>query len=721
MQKRKSPWKNAVQRERAICEMVTTLVRESEENSLPDRQRWLLARDLFQGKQDFGPERENNPSLSKVFLHEFSKIVRTAAASFQDILFQNPEFYDLKPPDGEEEDEFFRIVSKLVDYRISKLGPESFAYKFFLTGGTYGLGIAKLNVTGRRIRDPREVISESDEAQEKEVGGIRKEVEGVDFMKSLDDEALMEEGLVSALDRIFGESDGPARPKPKDRYEYNLSLRNIDPLNYFTDFDIEDINKVFWEGERRYPKLYQLQEFFDNGVLDREKKDELLKTAKGRPSDTSRISSYELEQFRKDLLPKSNPYCPVVEILEYWGPLLASGKEDGYEAGEVIEENCWFVVGNGKVLLKDSKYWSWDYKSPLFKTVFSPVPGKAIGAGIADNAIDNQLIINQIMSLCVDHLMFTILGVKAVNVDELADPEQIENGFVPGDILRVHGSRNIRDIVGDVDYNPQLAFPVMQIIEKLSITSEGSAGVDVTSANPTSRARISASEVELNSNRAQKTQFALAGEIDDTFLKELVRRVLDFVLQFDFEQPMLESLVQTGVLTESEAELVRSIPKAERLVEARRNYRVSVMGFRERLERNDFLSRLVEFVQQVNQIPESRDKVAWGELIEVFAKAFRLPVDRIVYHATPADKAREENHILANNQMVQVNPQDNHAAELQQHYQLAMSNPSEMVLSHIMMHMQIGQQSGQGFPPPPPQVAQMLGMAPEGAEGQAIQ
>ena len=87
--------------------------------------------------------------------------------------------------------------------------------------------------------------------------------------------------------------------------------------------------------------------------------------------------------------------------------------------------------------------------------------------------------------------------------------------------------------------------------------------------------------------------------MDETYLEELLTRVLDFVLQYDLENQPLQEFVAAGIIAESEFRMISAIPTHERLKEAKRRYRLDVRGFRERLERNEFLSRLSEYMQQI--------------------------------------------------------------------------------------------------------------------------
>jgi hypothetical protein len=246
----------------------------------------------------------------------------------------------------------------------------------------------------------------------------------------------------------------------------------------------------------------------------------------------------------------------------------------------------------------------------------------------------------------------------------------------------------------------------------LDQSAEAGAAVDVGNANPSSRARISAAEVRANISRGLKTEAVIARELDASLIEKVLKRVLSMVLQYDFELPQLERLRAEGVITAPELEMLQSIPREERLRETYKSYRMSVKGFKEQINQVDFQARISEAMNQLMQIPAAQEKINWSEMIEVYMDAYRMPSRRIIRQETPRDQAREENALLAQNRLIQVLPEDVHADHLLEHYNLLMTNPTETAVAHVQGHIQ---GSGGQFPQPPPEIAQIIGLAPPAA------
>jgi hypothetical protein len=671
-----------------------------------------LAHSLFAGKYSEDATSDDEDGRNDVSLHTFAKICRGAASTIQEILHQDPKFYDFSPPDGEPLDEFGKAVEKLHRHRVDQLKLPAHTYKFVLAGAIAGLAVNKLRVVPRLEDTEEYLLSILDRETAAEKSGMSSEVERTevsvsdDLVNSIFEPGATDELSLSSL--LSGGLEAKASKRSKKgtkRLKYDLAISLVNPANYFWDPLVTNIKESAWCAERYWVPMYKLDPLFKSGFLKNKKE---LIDAIGEGSRASTTSSqgenFEYQNYLyQDQHYKPNEYCPLVEVIEYYGPLLKKG------TGEVLKESQRVIIGNGKVILKSGDITDWKRRPPYFASIMSEVPFKAIGAGVADSGIDNELIANRIMSLALDQLAFTVHGVSGIKVDDLEDPEQVEQGFHPGMILKFRNSATAaKDAFFQIDHNPQNTFPILQMIEKLELAANASAGVDVTTANPSSRARISASEVQANTDRSSKSQYTLGRELDDTYLEETLIRVLDFVLQYDLENAALREAAEAGLLTEAEVALIEGIPKNERIREAKRKYRLSVKGFRERLQKNEFLSRLSEFMQQINFLIQTNPAVSqmidYKYLLKAFSEAYGVNTDKMIVNSNPADRAREENTFLEEDRMVEVFQQDEHAAHLPQHYEQLFRNQNEATVTHVREHLMVAMQNQVNVPPPPPEL-----------------
>lgn len=697
------------------ADCVVELVKNCELATNSDRNRWKLAHQIFSGKYEQGPAREDNEAEAKVGLHTFSKICRGAASAAQELLHQDPKFYDFVPPEGEEMDLFGKAIEKIHRYRTKELRIENHTYRFVLAGAIAGLGINKFRVI-RNLEDDEESLLETlNQEREKEAKSLSPDIkrdsvvapEGVDVSSQL--------GILDIL-----ESGGMPKKKSKKtlkKLTTQISLKIVNPLNFFWDPNCEDIRESAWVAERYYVPFYQLEQGFKTGLFSKASRDELEAImVGGNAKISSSVSGADFQTQKqiyedKELVP--SPYTPIVEIMEYYGPVLEKN------TGKILEENQRIIIANSKVVLAHGPNPDWKRKSPYFFSTTSYVPFKGVGAGIADDGVDQELIGNEIMNLMLEHLAFNVKGVKAVDTSLLTEPDALESGFYPGQIvgIRSEGGRPISDAFHDIDYNPNLTFSVMQMLEKLDLSASSAASVDTAGSNPSSRARISAAEIQSNSNKTSRSQFTLARELDETYLEELLIRILDFILQYDLENQPLEEFAAAGIISESERTMIAAIPTHERLKEAKRRYRLDVRGFRERLERGQYLSRLSEYMQQivmlVNVAPEMKDSLNFKNMIQKFSEAYGFSADDIVIANSPYDMAREENSFLSQDRQVEVVMNDEHAAHLPIHYDLALRTQNQALVTHIISHIQIASQNGVSFPPVPPELEMLIYGPPE--------
>ena len=695
-----------------VVDCITSLVKHSELCTQDDRNRWILGHEIFSGKYETGGMGESREEEAKVGLHTFSKICRGAASAAQELLHQDPKFYDFIPPDGEEMDLFGKAVEKIHRYRVEELKIENHTYKFVLAGAIAGIGINKLRVV-RNLEDDEEfLLNILDEQREKENKALSKDIKTTPVVASPESEPGSQLSLVDQLVESL-----PKKRKSKKGSKilsHKIKLKIINPVNFFYDPSVESLDESAWFAEKYYLPMHRIEEGFKVGVFtNREELLKILPTG-GRTQSTTVGTDLETQKMiyeDKNLQP--NEYSPLVEIIEYYGPVLEKG------TGKVLAEHQRIFIAGGQVVLSQSPNPDWKRRPPYFFSVTSHVPFKGVGAGIADNGVDQELIGNEIMNLMLEHLAFNVKGVKAVDSSALADTSVLETGFYPGQVVDIRSAdgKAVKDLFYDVGYNPNLTFSVIQMLEKLDLSASSAAAVDIQGSNPSSRARISAAEIRSNSDKTSRSQFSLARELDETYLEEMLGRVLDFVLQYDLENQPLQEFLNAGVIAESEFQMIQSIPVNERLREAKRKYRLSVKGFRERLERNEYLSRLVEFMQQttmmVNTAPELRNSVDFKQLLKLLSEAYGLNSDKVITQNTPYDQAREENALLRIDRQVEVLPNDEHAAHLPMHYDVAMQAQTESVINHIRNHIQLASQGGVPFPPVPPELENLVYGAPQ--------
>lgn len=715
------PWKSAEERESYICDFVAQMVDSCERDTSLDRDRWSKNAQYFLGNPQWDATRLANEWMSRPHLAEYESLIRRIAAVMQDLIFEDPEFFDFTvDQDSSGSEELAKIFRKVVLYYLKDINFEKNSYLYCLIGGIYGVAISKLAVDAKLEWIPEVVVERIGKELERQKKAAHADGATVEVPEdeSLDPMAQLEGEVLSTFGRIFDSRPERRQIKPRKRLRFSVDYRFPNPLNFFYDADCEDINRSVFHAERQFVRFFDIKHRFDSGAYSRAKIERVKATAPNTMSGMAGLNgSYEEQKlnFAGQLNSGTNPYTPVMEHIEYFGPLLDKD-------GDILEENCHFVVMNRKVLVKDTENTYYSQESPYYTAVFSPVPFKNVGAGAGDNARESNELIDDLFGNWMDLVKLAVYNPKVYDSTKLADQTQMEEFVRPGAMYDCAGAKS-DEVFADIPVNLNVAPYLFQTVEALKLSGEKGAGVDVSSSNPASRARITASEVNSNLNRATQSVLSLGRELDANFIIPTVERLVDYVLQFGFQLDVLMDLKDSGVISETEFELVKGIPAIERFNELKRNYRVQIKGFRARLENQEFLKKINEAISVLSRIPpEAIQKIQWPELLKQYFRAFGFDTDRLLSQNTPQDKAREENALLGNEQMLMIGENDDDAQELMAHYELLLRQPSQAAAAHVMAHIQRLQQMGGQVPPPPPQVAAMLGLGgPEGEQQQVMQ
>lgn len=697
------------------------IVRSSERQTQEDRARWKTNEQLFAGRMNWGQDEEGAEWQSRIFLHEFAPIIREATMAAVETVFQNDEFINLIGDPSTQE--IARIRERLIKYYLMSADgmrfPQRF-YEFVLSGCCYGMATFKYTVRNKVCWKPEVIIEEIRKEQNArsrkiEADNINNDVYLADGLEEVED------GLEAAIDLVLGKAPGSGIPKrdiaSRKQMELEIGLRVLNPHNFFWHPDSDDVNDSPWAADITYPKFFEILPMFEAGIFDSKKKEKLLN--RGPVVTGSRLSGFGSREYQKVQQKRQTfdgtRYMPELELVDYHGPIPSP------DGGDLVEECAHIVIANSKYVLLDSTNEFWSRKPPYQTTIFNRIPHKPSGAGVADGAAAQQILINELASMWVDVLKIDAYAPLAVNEDTLADKTQLEDGVRPGDVIRLSnlGDRlSAKDAFSELPSRSTIAPQLIQTIEMLKLSGQKGASINTMSSNPASRARITSSEVESNDSRRNLTINSLGSELDYSCIEPLIKAVDQFVLQFGLEKENIELLGTKNVLSNAEYELLAGMNRIERFKQANQHMKIEIRGFRAVMQREKELRAMSEFLIQLPQFPpQVLAKMQWDNILRDVVERHGIDGNRWIRQNTPFDKALEENSLLTNNQMVGILPDDEHAAHMPAHYQAILENgPNPALMSHVMGHLQMMQQQGQPIPPPPSEIAPLLGMMPAGVE-----
>lgn len=699
------------EREKLLVDFVMATVQRSEQETMPQRNKWRENDNLFDGKQDFGPDVDREDWRSALFIHEYAPIIREAATAAQNQIFSRADFVNLVAGDNVDP-QFADALKKQVLYYLSETGFAQKFYEWCLCGGIYGFATWKIFVQNRCVYRPEVVVEMVEKVNQKALKGLPVANKERFSLPGSQEDILA--GIEKATEAMFGPpASGYKREvQAKKNLEMSIGLEIVNPFDYFWEPDCYDINESPWHCQRYYKKWAEVLPMLESGELDKKKRDAILKDSAAWPGATATTAeNYQTQKMRQRGQVFSNSqYWKTVELFEYFGPILDKD-------GDVVDEARHVIIANGKYVVKDQPIGYWNQRSPFRTSVFNRRPFKPNGAGIADAAVNSQKLINELVSLFVDSLRMDIYAPVAINDDMLQDKTEIEAGLRPGQIVHLFNGK-AGDAFSALPKSTNSAPELFQTLEFLKLSGQKGSSINTMTSNPSSRARISAQEVRSNDSRRMETLNTLGFEIDVNGIEPLIEQIKLIAIQFGFTPGNLKLLESKGILTDAEYGVIAGLPPVERYMEAMKSFKVEVRGFRAAIEREQYLSRLGECVQQINQMPPPvHQSIDWRYLVKEFATAYGLKGEKILRQETEADRAKEENVFLINGQFVGTLPRDEDHQHLPQHYQAVIDGGANPALAqHIISHMQACQGKGLQIPPPPPEVAGQLGLPDPGGK-----
>lgn len=705
-------YKTQLEFERYVCDFVTRMWLHCEMETQVDRQSWTQGLNLFAGKMEWGEDRADNEWMAQPFLHEFSVIVRRVAERLSNLIFEREDFFNLEPGDSRNEGDhaLVQIFNKVIKYDLENFGLQTLFYEYCITGGCTGLGILKV-FPRWEVRYSGETVVEEVELEDKaERKQLANDIENKNL--ALDQDSISA-GIMTALDDILPKKKNSRLVrdvKPKRRLELVFDGSVVDPRNFAFEPDCAMIQKSQYKIERMDKKFYELENMFESGVFNKDKREELLGSA---PHESHRgignVSNYSTQKLNtRDQYFAPNEFVPRHELLWYNGPLL--GKD-----GRIIKgmENMMFVVGNSRVLLKARKNPFYDQEDSYIVSTFSKIPLKPTGAGVADNSKEQQVLINDLFGTFIDMLRLAVYSPTVIDDTSLREPEEVEEGMYPGMVIKTFGKK-ADEVFSKPRYDSAPAPWLFQTLNMLSQSSQRSASVDVSPANPASRTRITAKEIDSNVNRSDDSVLTLGRELDNNFLKPLIRKIVNYRLQFGFEKNALDDLRLQGVISEQEFQSIVNIPKIERYNEINKNYKIKVKGFRHRLERQVHLRNINDFLEKIATFPpEVLQKLDFANMLKDIVEAYGFDQDRWLAQNTPHDAAYEENKILAENKPVGILEEEEHGIHVPVHVDAWLKKPTQALLQHIAMHLDVMARMGEPIPELPEEIMAALGITPE--------
>lgn len=397
-----------------------------------------------------------------------------------------------------------------------------------------------------------------------------------------------------------------------------------------------------------------------------------------------------------------------VELIYYYGSLVVNGVE--------VYPNYSCVIADRSVILRESVYPFWeplDKKTPISSLAVKEVPGKAGGAGASDHGVKLQKHFDGMWHMSYDQALRTMAGLTLVEYNALVDKSILERGVNPGEHVEVRG--NPKEKVAHVDLSSNLENQVKPAAEVVRQGIEDAGGLSaLTYGGAQLRSRTTKAEVDQRANADSVSIDDMSSNIAD-YLAEIIHTMVARFLQFGIDELKTNKNLQ-AIYDPIEIELLQSLSVEERIQILNGGFKVRIKGFLGQAQKADAIAKINELLFMANNpsspiasmLPLQSVLEAWFNLQDMSDIGLKLDLNN------ETSRVYAENQILANNQFLQVSPNDKHQAHIQSHIMDQRVMQTQAGQEHIMEHQAMMQQLEQAqqqpnqpsLPAPQPQLTQ---------------
>lgn len=683
-----------------IVKSINAMVDRSDSLCSEIKAKWVENYDMFtNGTVD----KDKDEWQVKLTTGKIERAVRTAQGRLVSKIVQGNEYYALNPktPNIPEAAEANAIIKKILDYYLTASKFKRHASNFF-TSALVSTGALYVGYKSRLIRNPKHVIEQT----EKDRLEIERKIAGnLTNPSTYDDspgEDKLRESVLKAVDELQGEMDGTGAA---DSYEEPKYIR-VGALDFI------DINheKIYWEPSIQYMEdspwiafdlevnRYELEHQAQLGFLSKAK-------VKSIPDASSTKDNSDMSRLRYKRLSPANSSTSrdLVKLRYFFGDLVVDGK--------VKYENYHCIVANDSVLLKEGDHPFWEppgHKTPVVISSVRQIPYRPTGAGITDNAVPLQKLLDSNYELQCDKMRYAMTGFHIINQNNLVDSTQLDNGIHPGMIVKFRSGAP-KDNFQTVSLSDNIESQVQPVNTMISETIDGILGINEVYAgggNPFSR--TSAAETQSRIDAGQVAVNTIALDLETNFMIPALEKCLARVLQFGLlevdRNPELRNL-----LTEEEKVVLEQLQGvSERFDILNQWYNFEVKGFSDQSNRNEAAMRDNEFLNIINSNGIAAQFVDVPQFMKRYFhnRGMDKPNELLLLKETPAQKAIAEHAVLLAGSLVIPGENDDDQLHLNLHSSLLQSPYSTPALQqHAQMHQQrlmIKQQMMAAQQPQPP-------------------
>lgn len=639
--------------------------------------RWREQYDMFV----YGSKFEDKQDWQvRVSINKFNSTIRHAQGELMATLINVPDWWSLKSKSKlNGRAEILRPpLQKLVNYHLEAANFKRHAGEFILNS-LISMGSLYVGWKQELIQNPEYILERTKEEFRKTQSRLAKSVENpqlTDDMSGSELEEKIEEAIAELPALLTGQE--VVQPKAKPYIQIGkLDFKDPNHERIYFDPNVSYMEDSEWKAFEFEVELWQLKHWAKLGFFSKSRIDS-IPASLPEPRDTQFNIRYKNIQDTPS--PKGGQR---VLLTIYMGPLIVDN--------EVKKEQVLYVLANRGCIIKKGDYPFWEppgHKTAIVNAAVKRIPGRPTGAGIGDNAIELQKTYDSNWQLICDTFRYGIAGINVVDYQALVDKGALKEGIEPGKTIAVKTDPN--KVFKRVELTSNLENQVSPIQESLRQAIEELLGINaMMTGAPNLRSRTTAAETNARLAGSQRTVNTIALDLEETFIKPTLQKVLARVLQFglaDLEQnPDVMNILSEGELHE-----LKQLDEAEKLKVLQTYYEFEIKGFSAKQDRDEKLARMNEVLAIINSGGPLGMLVDLPRFMELWAELMELKDDNLlIVKNSPLDLIAAENSTLLGGHMVYPSPEDDDELHIKMQGPLAMAPYStpEMQM-HLQMHQE---------------------------------
>lgn len=397
--------------------------------------------------------------------------------------------------------------------------------------------------------------------------------------------------------------------KTKGRY----AARAVDPFNFWV---VPKTNR-FACIERTYATYDEICALAEEGIYDKAQ----LPNIRNISTSSQGIKKTQEARRAQELPTFSDKYIREIALYHYWGDIYNTN-------GRVVMPNAKFTLANKQYLLAPARPNSFYHKKAPY-AVGSPylVPFSTYNRGMVEDVYEIAKSITEISNVIFDGAMYDALKSFAIDIDQLDDPSEADNGMYPGKTWVKKGSSappNAKLIeTVDVGKVPTEAMNALQMFK--GYFQEGTY-VNEWVEGQGGKGERTLGEVNIKTQSALEGLDEAARNIETSLIEPFLDLSAKTIYQFhkNYSIPRLKDEFPEA------ANLLRSLTPKERYATMMGEFSFKARGLSVLIDQQQRIGEVTSLIQLLSTVPGLLDGLDRDELLEALIMPLNWNVEKLI-------------------------------------------------------------------------------------------